>query len=69
MSIMTFIGNQGNVLDEKPLHAHLVKLKRPILTYEDLERLRSAQSAVVQSQDAENRLPVTPLTATRWNRP
>ena len=42
MSLMTYIGNQGNILDEKPLHAHLVKLKNPILTNEDLERLRSS---------------------------
>ena len=43
MSLMTFIGNQRNILEEKPYHANLLKLKTPILTNEDLERLRSSQ--------------------------
>lgn len=42
MSLMTFIGNQRNILDEKPQHAHLVKMKTPIITDEDLERLKTA---------------------------
>ena len=42
MSTMTYIGNQGNILEESPRHAHLVKLLHPILTNEDLERLRSS---------------------------
>ena len=39
-SLMTFIGNRSNILDESPQHAHLLKLKSPILTNEDVERLR-----------------------------
>ncbi|NOY76169.1 MAG: glutamate synthase large subunit [Kiritimatiellaeota bacterium] len=45
MSLTTFIGNQGNVLDETPRHAHLVKLKTPIITNEDLNRLRSSEDS------------------------
>lgn len=45
MSLMTFIGNQGNVLDETPRHAHLVKLKTPILTNEDLKKLKSSEDS------------------------
>lgn len=43
MSLMTFIGNQKNILEEKPGLAHLVKLKHPILTNDDIERLRNSQ--------------------------
>jgi len=41
MSLMTFVGNLGNVLSETPQQARLIKLKHPILSNEDLERLRS----------------------------
>ncbi|MFZ2655321.1 MAG: glutamate synthase large subunit [Victivallales bacterium] len=49
MSLTTFLGNCGNVLKETPQHAHLVKLKNPILTNEDLERLRISQLPSFQS--------------------
>ena len=41
MSLMTYIGNHGNILSESPKHAHLVKMQQPILTDEDLGRLRA----------------------------
>ena len=41
MSLMTFIGSPGNVLDEGPQHARLVKLSNPILASDDLARIRS----------------------------
>ncbi|MCK5844867.1 MAG: glutamate synthase subunit alpha, partial [Victivallales bacterium] len=34
-----------NVLDESPRHAHLVKLKTPILTNEDLNKLKSSEDS------------------------
>ena len=40
MSIMTYIGNQGNILSETPDHARLVKMTRPVLTDDELKRLR-----------------------------
>ncbi len=49
MSTMTYIGNQGNILEESPHHAHLVKLPHPILTAEDLERLRSSAIPTFQA--------------------
>jgi glutamate synthase domain-containing protein 2/glutamate synthase domain-containing protein 1/glutamate synthase domain-containing protein 3 len=42
MSLMTFIGNQENILKEVPSLAHLLKLKYPILTDEDLSRMKEA---------------------------
>ncbi len=41
MSIMTYIGNEGNILAETPRHAHLVKMTRPVLTDDELCRLRN----------------------------
>ncbi len=40
MSIMTYIGNLGNILAETPEHAHLVKMTRPVLTDDELGRIR-----------------------------
>ena len=41
MSIMTYIGNQGNILEETPEHARLVKMTRPVLTDDELRRMRN----------------------------
>ena len=40
MSLMTFIGNPGNILSEVPQNSHLIKLRHPILSNEDLRRIR-----------------------------
>ena len=50
MSLMTFIGNQQNILQEKPSLAHLVKLRHPILTNDDIERLRMSKISAFNSQ-------------------
>ena len=42
MSLTTYLGFQGNLLAEKPGHAHMLKLNTPILTNEDMIRLRAA---------------------------
>ena len=41
MSIMAYIGNQANILSETPEHARLVKMTRPVLTDDELERMRN----------------------------
>ncbi len=41
MSIMTYIGNRANILSETPEHARLVKMTRPVLTDDELERMRN----------------------------
>lgn len=41
MSIMTYIGNQANILAETPEHARLVKMTRPVLTDDEMMRLRN----------------------------
>jgi hypothetical protein len=41
MSLMTYTGKHRNLLEETPQHCHQLKLPHPILTNEDVERLRS----------------------------
>jgi len=40
MSTMTFMGNPGNILSELPGNSRLIKLQHPILSNEDLKRIR-----------------------------
>jgi glutamate synthase (NADPH) large chain len=39
-SLYTYLGREGNLLEETPKHCHLIKLKQPILSNADLEKLR-----------------------------
>jgi glutamate synthase domain-containing protein 2/glutamate synthase domain-containing protein 1/glutamate synthase domain-containing protein 3 len=43
MSLMAFTGKQRNLLDETPEHCHQLKLPHPVLTNEDVERLRTVK--------------------------
>jgi len=43
MSLMAFIGKKQNLLAETPQHCRQLKLPHPVLTNEDIERLRSVQ--------------------------
>ncbi len=40
-SVETFLGSEQNLFDETPEHCHQLKLKEPILTNRDLERVRN----------------------------
>jgi len=42
MSLMSFTGRQRNLLDETPEHCRQLKLAHPILTNDDVDRLRTA---------------------------
>ncbi len=43
MSLMNFVGKKPNILTETPEHCRQLKLPHPILTNEDVERLRTAK--------------------------
>ncbi|HQG48578.1 MAG TPA: glutamate synthase large subunit, partial [Sedimentisphaerales bacterium] len=43
MSLMSFTGKKGNLLNETPQHCRQLKLPHPILTNEDMERLRAVR--------------------------
>ncbi len=40
MSTITYVGPQGNLLDETPEHAHMLRVELPVLTNRELEKLR-----------------------------
>ncbi|TAF43756.1 MAG: glutamate synthase large subunit [Sphingobacteriales bacterium] len=50
MSLATFIGNNGNILDEDKMHCHCVTLKQPILNDYELEKLRSIDTGLYHSK-------------------
>ncbi|MEH6306345.1 glutamate synthase large subunit [Olivibacter sp. CPCC 100613] len=50
MSLTTFIGNSGNILDEDKMHCHCVALEHPIVTSRDLEKLRSIDTGIFQAK-------------------
>ncbi len=50
MSLATFVGNNGNLLDEDPTHCHTVALKHPVLTSRELEKLRSIDTGIFQAK-------------------
>ena len=41
MSLVTFIGNKGNILEDGPHHARVIELPRPIITSDELSRLKN----------------------------
>ncbi|HPS54422.1 MAG TPA: glutamate synthase large subunit [Sedimentisphaerales bacterium] len=43
MSLMNFVGKKPNILEESPEHCRQLKLPHPILSNEDIERLRSSK--------------------------
>ena len=43
MSLMSFVGKKRNFLEESPEHCRQLKLPHPILTNEDIERLRAVK--------------------------
>ena len=50
MSLATFVGNNGNLLDEDPKHCHCVMLRHPLLTSKQLETLRSIDTGIFQAK-------------------
>src|SRR5205823_892314 len=48
-SMYTYLGREGNLLEETPKHAHLVKLKYPVISNEELEKLREVAAGDLRS--------------------
>ncbi len=49
MSLATFVGNNGNLLEEDPLSCHTVALKHPVLSNTELEKIRSIDTGIFQA--------------------
>ena len=50
MSLVGFMGNNGNLLDEDKMHCHCVALKQPILDNTELEKLRSIDTGLFHAK-------------------
>ena len=50
MSLTTFVGNNGNLLEEDPLSCHTVALKHPVLSNFELEKIRSIDTGIFQAK-------------------
>jgi glutamate synthase (NADPH/NADH) large chain len=50
MSLSTFIGNNGNLLDEDKMHCHCVTLKHPVLKNHQLEKVRSIDTGMFHAK-------------------
>ncbi|MFU8780761.1 MAG: glutamate synthase large subunit [Kiritimatiellia bacterium] len=50
MSLMTFLGTTDQILTEVPGHAQLIKLRHPVLSNDDMERLRNLNDENFASQ-------------------
>jgi glutamate synthase (NADPH) large chain len=54
MSLATFAGNNGNLLEEDPLSCHCVALQQPILTNHELEKIRSIDTGIFQAKTLQS---------------
>ncbi|MFM6975295.1 MAG: glutamate synthase large subunit, partial [Sphingobacteriaceae bacterium] len=50
MSLASFLGNNGNLLNEEAINCHTVALKQPILSNYELEKLRSIDTGMFQAK-------------------
>jgi glutamate synthase (NADPH/NADH) large chain len=50
MSLSTFVGNNGNLLEADPLSCHSVALKHPVLSNHELEKIRSMDTGIFQAK-------------------
>ena len=50
MSLATFAGSTGSLLNEDPLACHSVALKQPVLSNHELEKIRSIDTGIFQAK-------------------
>ncbi len=50
MSYDSYVGPQSNLLDEKPEHCRRLKVKNPILTNDDMEKIRTMKTGSFRSK-------------------
>ncbi|MHC5034303.1 MAG: glutamate synthase large subunit, partial [Planctomycetota bacterium] len=53
MSLMSFVGRERNLLAETPEHCRRLKLPHPVLTPEDMERLRGARHPAIATHSID----------------
>ncbi|OGC00966.1 glutamate synthase subunit alpha [candidate division KSB1 bacterium RBG_16_48_16] len=57
MSLESFVGRETNFLDETPQHFRGLKLRHPILTLEDMNRIRESKIPEVRAADIDMLFP------------
>ncbi len=67
MSLATFIGNNGNILDEDKMHCHCVTLSQPILNDYELEKLRSIDTGLFHSKTLQTYFKADGLSGSMQN--
>jgi glutamate synthase domain-containing protein 2/glutamate synthase domain-containing protein 1/glutamate synthase domain-containing protein 3 len=51
MSLMSYVGRERNLLEETPEHCRMLKLHHPVLTPEDMVRLRGSDNPDIRSAE------------------
>lgn len=59
MSLLTFMGNRPNILHDDPRNAQLIKLPHPVLSNDDLVRLKSGRISNFKSSVIKMQFPVS----------
>ena len=59
MSLKTYVGKEGNLLDETPEQCRMLKLAHPVLAPEDMARLRNADHPDIKVRDVDMLFPAT----------
>jgi glutamate synthase (NADPH/NADH) large chain len=54
MSLVSYVGGAGNLLDESGEHCHMLALEQPILTNKDLEKIRSIDHQHFQTKTIQS---------------
>jgi glutamate synthase (NADPH/NADH) large chain len=49
MELTTYIGPEGNLLDETPEHCHRLELEHPVLTNDELEKIKQINQGVLKA--------------------
>jgi len=57
MSLRSYTGREGNLLEETPEHCRMLKLEHPILAHEDMVRLRTAEHPDLKVRDVDMLFP------------
>ena len=53
MSLVGFVGNNGNLLDEDKMHCHSLALSQPVLTNVELEKIRSIDTGTFNAKSLQ----------------
>jgi glutamate synthase domain-containing protein 2/glutamate synthase domain-containing protein 1/glutamate synthase domain-containing protein 3 len=57
MSLMSYVGHERNLLEETPEHCRMLKLHHPVLTPEDMVKLRGTDNPDIRPVDLAMRFP------------